>query len=121
MRPPAAALLVDLLAVLVFAGVGRSSHAEGTGLLQVAGTALPFWVGVLLAWALPRVHRNPTRLLPAGGVVVVGAVVVGVVLRLLTGQGAPASFVVVTLVVLAVLQLGWRACARLAARRASTR
>ncbi|MEJ5944971.1 DUF3054 domain-containing protein [Pseudokineococcus basanitobsidens] len=120
-RPPAAALVVDLLAVLVFAGVGRSSHAEGTGLLQVAGTALPFWVGVVLAWAVPRVHRDPTRLVPAGAVVLAGSVVVGVVLRLATGQGAPVSFVVVTVVVLAVLLLGWRALARWSARRAAVR
>ena len=116
-RPPAAALVVDLVAVLVFAGVGRASHVEGTGLLQVAGTALPFWVGVLLAWALPRVHRDPTRLVPAGVVVVAGAVLVGMGLRLLTGQGAPIPFVLVTLVVLAVLLLGWRALARWSARR----
>lgn len=120
-RPPAAALAVDLVAVLVFAGVGRASHVEGTGLLQVAGTALPFWVGVLLAWALPRVHRDPTRLVPAGAVVLAGAVVVGLALRLATGQGAPVPFVVVTAVVLAVLLLGWRALAGWAARRAPAR
>jgi len=120
-RPPAAALVVDLLAVLLFAGVGRASHVEGTGLLQVAGTAAPFWVGVLLAWALPRVHRDPARLLPAGALVVAGAVVVGVVLRLVTGRGAPVPFVVVTLVVLAALLLGWRALARWSAHRSSSR
>ncbi|MEJ5867884.1 DUF3054 domain-containing protein [Pseudokineococcus sp. 5B2Z-1] len=118
-RPPAAALVVDLLAVLVFAGVGRASHVEGTGLLQVAGTALPFWVGVLLAWALPRVHRDPTRVVPAGVLVLAGAVVVGVVLRLLTGQGAAPSFVVVTVLVLALLLLAWRPLASWSARRAS--
>ncbi len=116
MRPPAAALAVDLVAVLVFAGVGRASHVEGTGLLQVAGTALPFWVGVLLAWALPRVHRDPARPAPAGVLVLGGAVVVGLALRLVTGQGAPVPFVVVTAVVLAVLLLGWRSLVRLAGR-----
>src|SRR5262245_9380643 len=38
----------DAAALLVFAGVGRASHQEATGLadlLQVAGTALPFALG----------------------------------------------------------------------------
>ena len=120
-RPPAAGLAVDLVAVLLFALVGRASHAgdgAGTGLGAVVLVALPFWVGVVLAWALPRVHRDPTRLVPAGVLVLAGAVVVGAVLRLASGQGAPLPFLLVTTVVLAVLLLGWRALARLAARRA---
>ncbi|MEJ5915623.1 DUF3054 domain-containing protein [Pseudokineococcus sp. 1T1Z-3] len=116
-RPPVAGLAVDLVAVLVFAGVGRASHGEGLGLLQVLGTALPFWAGVVLAWALPRVHRDPTRVVPAGVLVLAASVSLGMVLRLATGQGAEPSFVVVTTLVLAVLMLGWRALAGRAARR----
>jgi membrane protein implicated in regulation of membrane protease activity len=41
----------------------------------------------------------------------------GMVLRLLTGGGAPLSFVLVTSLFLAATMLGWRAVARLLAAR----
>lgn len=45
-RIPALALLADLVAVIVFAAIGRISHADAGSLTGLLGTALPFLVGV---------------------------------------------------------------------------
>lgn len=114
-RTAARSLLLDLLMVVVFAAIGRRSHAEGLTVTGVAATAWPFAVGTAAGWAASGGWRAPTSVV-ATGVPVWGATVAGgVLLRRATGQGAPASFVVVTTVVLGVFLLGWRA---VAARRA---
>lgn len=121
-----AAVGLDALLVLVFAAVGRASHDWGhlplageTGVVAgVLLTAWPFLVGVAVGWALVRArsHRWPTAV-GSGIPVVVLAVVVGMLLRTVTGAGTALSFVLVATVVLAVLLLGWRALAVRFARR----
>ena len=107
----AAPALVDLVLVVVFAAIGRASHAEGLGLAGVARTAGPFLVGWLVGWVLvvlvPATRSRPRGLL-AGVLVWVPAVVVGMLVRHAVGDGVQTSFVVVTTIVLAVFLLGWR-------------
>lgn len=107
-----AAAGLDALLVLGFAAVGRASHDEVSPVLGVLATAWPFLVGAAVGWALVRArsHRWPTGVGP-GISVVVCAVVVGMLLRVLTGAGTALSFVLVATVVLAVLLLGWRVLA----------
>jgi len=112
------AAALDILLVLAFAAVGRASHDETSPVIGVLSTAWPFLVGAAVGWALVRARsrRWPTRVGP-GIPVVVCAVLVGMLLRVVTGSGTAFSFVVVASVVLAVLLLGWRAlAARLAPR-----
>ena len=45
----------DAVAVVVFAAVGRLSHGEADDLLGLIGTAAPFGVGLVAAWATPVV------------------------------------------------------------------
>jgi len=106
------ALAVDLLAVLVFAAIGRRSHAEGLTAVGAAVTAWPFAAGTLIGWAACRGWRAPTSVLRTGVPVWLATVAMGMLLRRLTGEGTAASFVLVATVVLAVLLLGWRAAAR---------
>jgi hypothetical protein len=110
--PAAVAVAVDAVLVLVFAAVGRASHEEGNAVLGVLATAWPFLVGLLAGWALVRSlsHRWALEVGP-GITVVVGTIVVGMLLRALTGQGTAPSFVLVATLVLAALLLGWRAVA----------
>jgi biotin transporter BioY len=107
----ASAALVDLVLVLVFVAIGRLSHDEGVGLAGMARTAGPFLLGWLAGWVVvglvPRTRRHP-RGLPAGVLVWVAVVVVGMVVRDAVGQGVQTSFVVVTIVVVGVFLLGWR-------------
>ncbi|MUN62696.1 DUF3054 family protein [Kocuria sediminis] len=104
-----AVLVLDVLLVLLFAGVGRSTHAlDPVGLLE---TAWPFLAGLLLGWVLWRLPRQPVGLWPRGVALWLTTVSVGMGLRVLVGEGTAPSFVLVTLGVLAVLLLGHRALA----------
>jgi hypothetical protein len=109
--------LADAVVVVIFAAIGRRSHAESDALTGVAVTAWPFLAGVVLGWAGSLAVR---RRWPAGvrdGVPVwVAAVVVGMVLRHLTGRGTAPSFVVVATVFLGLFLLGWRAIRAVVAR-----
>ena len=102
---------LDLAAVLLFAATGRNSHDEGITLAGVATTAWPFLVGTALGWLLARAWRRPTALMPTGVVIWISTVVVGIALRLASGQSTELkpSFLVVASVSTAVLLLGWRA------------
>jgi hypothetical protein len=106
--------LLDGILVVVFAAIGRRSHAEGLTASGVATTAWPFLAGAVAGWVLGLlVADDGPRSLAFGAIVVVAAVVVGMLLRQATGPGTAAAFVVVATVSLAVLLLGWRLVARL--------
>ncbi|WP_375425068.1 DUF3054 domain-containing protein [uncultured Friedmanniella sp.] len=109
------ALAADVICLLVFAIVGRSSHGETTGLTGVLHTAWPFLVGGLVGTVVGRLVNDPFTL-RAGACTWLGALVLGMALRAATGAGVAISFVVVTAVVLAVLLLGWRGIVALVSR-----
>ena len=120
-RPVVAAALADVVCVVAFCTIGRRSHAEGLTVAGIAGTAWPFLTGTAVGWLISRGWRRPVALAPTGVVVWVCTVVVGMLLREAGAAGpqrgiAP-SFVVVASLVTAALLLGWRAVARLSARR----
>jgi hypothetical protein len=105
------ALVVDAVLVVVFAVVGRSSHAEGLDATGVWGTAWPFLTGLGVGWLAARAWRHPLAVWPTGVVVWASTLVVGMLLRVVTGQGTAVAFIVVATVTLAGLLLGWRAIA----------
>lgn len=118
--PLAAAL--DAVAVVVFAAAGRASHAEDSPVLGALGTAWPFLVGAVVGWALVRRRSGRWPLTVGPGIPVWAAtLVVGMLLRVVTGAGTAVSFVLVAGLVLAVLLLGWRAVATRLARPSSGR
>jgi len=119
-RIPALAAAADAVAVVVFAAVGRMSHGEPDDLLALLGTAAPFGVGLVAAWASPVVRAEPAGF-RAGAVVLAGTAVIGLLVRAgFTGR-LPLSFAIVATVSLAVLLLGWRGFAALVARRGAHR
>lgn len=119
-RIPALALVADLAAVIVFAAIGRASHAESDGLPGLLGTVAPFAVGLLVAWATPWLRVRPAGL-RAGGVVLVGTVVIGLALRAVFLGRLPLSFAIVAVISLAVLLLGWRGVAMFVSRQVAQR
>ena len=106
---------LDAGLVLLFVVIGRANHG-GEGLLGVLGTWWPFLVGLLVAWLLLRAWRTPFSIVWTGLGVWLITVLVGMLLRVATGQGVQTSFVVVTVIVIGVFLLGWRAIALLVRR-----
>lgn len=105
--------MLDCGCVLAFAVIGRASHAHGESLGGIVSTAWPFLVGLAGGWAAARAWQRPVRVVPAGVGAWLGTVVVGMVLRVVAGQGTAVAFVVVALVFLGLFLLGWRALAGL--------
>lgn len=117
-RIPALALAADVVAVVVFAAIGRLSHAESGDLWGLLATVAPFAIALGAAWATPFVRADPAGL-RAGAAVVAGTAVLGLLLRAgFTGE-LPPPFAVVTLVSLVVLMLGWRSLSAVVAHRTS--
>lgn len=109
-RVTALALVADVVAVLVFAAVGRATHDESGALLGVLGTAAPFGVGLAAAWATPWVRTRAAGF-RAGAVVLAGTAVIGLAVRAAVTGRLPLTFALVAVAALAVLLVGWRALA----------
>jgi hypothetical protein len=107
---PAIAFVVDALVVLVFAAVGRRSHAESDAVTGVLVTAWPFLTGLTLGWVgfVVAYRRVPLTVADAVGLWV-PTVAIGMLLRQLTGKGTALSFVVVATLFLGAGLFGWRA------------
>jgi len=116
-----AAIVLDVVLILVFAGIGRDAHHRDQGVLGVFVTAWPFLAGALIGWLAGRVWRAPLRLWSAGVSVWLGALIGGMILRALTGQVVVLPFIIVATLFLALVLLGWRAIWLLAVRVGSKR
>ncbi|PPF56165.1 DUF3054 domain-containing protein [Clavibacter michiganensis] len=111
------AVVLDAALIVVFVLVGRASHGEDLAPSAVLATAWPFLAGGLVGWIVARAWRGPSRVVPTGLLVWGVTLVVGVVLRALSGEGVVVPFVITTAIILAVLLLGWRAVSALVVRR----
>jgi hypothetical protein len=116
MRPRFYAALLDAGCVLAFVIIGRASHAKGESLAGIASTAWPFLTGLGAGWLATRAWRDPRAISPAGLGAWLGTVAIGMLLRVVSGQGTAAAFIVVALIFLALFLLGWRLTARLLPR-----
>ena len=105
--------------VLVFALSGRTSHAEALDPAGLWGTAWPFLAGAAIGWLAIRAWRAPLAVWPTGVVIWVSSVLLGMLLRALTGQGTAVAFIIVATVTLGLLLVGWRAIASFVARMRS--
>jgi hypothetical protein len=129
------AAVLDIACVLVFVVIGRASHVKGEALAGIASTAWPFLGGLAAGWAAAaglarRRAARPARgrpgpwplaVRPAGIVIWLATVALGMILRVVSGQGTAAAFIVVALAFLGLFLLGWRLAWALVARRARPR
>ncbi len=111
------AAVLDVAWVLAFVVIGRSSHTEGLRLAGVARTAWPFLVGLAAGWVVARAWRTPAALVPTAVTLWPVCVVVGMLLRVASGQGVVPAFVAVALAFVGLGLLGWRALALLLPER----
>lgn len=111
---------MDVLLVVLFCMLGRRSHDEAvlSGLLH---TVWPFGIGLAVGWVLAaavsrrRTGDEPfdgTMVWPTGIAVWGCTLVIGMLLRVVSGQGTAASFILVASTVLAFFLLGWRGAIR---------
>jgi hypothetical protein len=96
---------MDVAAVLLFAGIGRSVHAHGLSVAGLASTAWPFLSGLCAGWVALAVSRRDGSSVS--------------VLRVIAGQGTAVAFVFVALGFLGAVMVGWRLLAGLLSSPAS--
>ncbi|MGA7206527.1 MAG: DUF3054 domain-containing protein [Specibacter sp.] len=113
----ASAIVLDVVLVLVFAASGRSSHHESMGLGGILTTAWPFLAALAAGWLLTRNWRAPVLLWPNGVCLWLITVAGGMALRILSGETAAFSFVIVATLVLGLFLLGHRAIINRVTRR----
>lgn len=101
---------IDVILVVVFCVIGRLSHASGV-LGDIPGTLntiWPFLVAVLLGHAVLLFRRARIDRMLSGTVIWAITVVVGLLLRALSGQGTALPFIIVATLTLALFLIGWR-------------
>ncbi|MEI8149617.1 MAG: DUF3054 domain-containing protein [Actinomycetes bacterium] len=103
------AYLIDFISVLVFVTIGRHTHKDGNTVSGTFTTLWPFAVGLLIGWLLvSRTHRIATKK-TSGLIIALSAVLVGMILRVISGQGIALAFVIVATAFLSFCLVGWRA------------
>jgi hypothetical protein len=99
---------LDVLVVLVFVAIGRSTHHHVASVGGLASTTWPFGVGLLVGWAGVLVRGRSGSSLASGVVVWLATVTMGMVLRVISGQGTAVAFIAVALGFLGAFMLGAR-------------
>ncbi|WP_129629312.1 DUF3054 domain-containing protein [Candidatus Oscillochloris fontis] len=110
-------LVGDIIALLIFAAIGRNSHGAAIGpaaFAQVFTTALPFLLGWLISAPLfgafsPHTTANPLQMLRTTSIAWVAALLLGAVIRAtMIGRFSEFSFYFVTFIVALFILCGWR-------------
>jgi multisubunit Na+/H+ antiporter MnhB subunit len=102
------AAVIDLVMVLVFVAIGRSVHDHGVRLVGMISTAWPFVIGLGVGWLMLIARRRPGTALTDGVTVTLATVAVGMVLRVVSGQGTAFAFIAVAICFLGLFMVGWR-------------
>jgi len=109
--------IIDLVLVLVFAVVGRASHAEGLTVTGIAQTGWPFLAACIVGWIVVNLLDDngygPRSALVIWLVTVLG----GMGLRIVGGDTAELPFIIVATLFLFSSFFGWRLIARVVRRR----
>lgn len=100
--------VLDLFVVVLFVVIGRHNHHHGDSLSGIVSTTWPFAVGLAAGWTIVVTRRQSGASLGAGVEVWLATVALGMVLRVLVGQGTAVAFILVALAFLGALMLGPR-------------
>jgi hypothetical protein len=108
---------IDLAATLLFVVVGRGSHQADGSLLGLLITWWPFAAALAIGWLATVAWKRPFGILWPGVGIWLVAVIGGMLLRTVSGQGTAVPFVIVATIALAVLLIGWRTVSAVLSRR----
>lgn len=111
------ALALDTLFIVLFVAIGRSAHEHGISLAGMTSTLWPFVTALAVGWLVTRQRRHSGEAPMDGVVIVLVTVALGMVLRVVSGQGTAVAFILVALSFLTLFLVGWRLVARLVLRR----
>jgi hypothetical protein len=114
------AVAIDLLWVVVFATVGRASHAESLAPAGVLSTAWPFLVSLAAGWVTLLMIRTSGRSLLEGAALWFVTVFAGLIIRISHGTSAEVPFIIVAALFLAAGLIGWRLVLWLVERASTT-
>jgi len=70
-------IVIDLLVVLLFVGIGRANHHHGDSLSGMVSTTWPFAVGLAIGWLIVLIRRQNGASLGAGVEVWLATVALG--------------------------------------------
>lgn len=101
----------DLIVLLIFVVIGRSTHDHGVQPSGVLSTLWPFAAGLAAGWLIVILRREKGLSLRDGIIVCLVTVSVGMILRVVAGQGTAVDFILVALGFLGAMMLGWRVLA----------
>lgn len=114
LRQVLAPALLDAASLVIFVVAGRASHHHVEELAGIASTIWPFALGTGAAWAVLSRRTRRGRWAPsletagAGVLVTVSTVVIGMVLRVVAGQGTAGAFVAVATGFFGLFMVGGR-------------
>lgn len=102
------AFIIDFLSVLLFVAIGRKNHKHGFSLSGMTSTTWPFVVGLVSGWLVIVLTQRKATTRSSGIIIAIWTVTLGMILRVISGQGTALSFVIVALVFLLLFLVGWR-------------
>lgn len=111
------AFLLDAILILIFIGLGRASHERGNSTLGLLETGWPFLAALAVSWVVSLAWRAPAAPIRTGLPLWIGTLVLGMILRALTGEGTALAFVLVAAGTIGVMLVGWRTLAEIIRRR----
>jgi hypothetical protein len=103
------AAVIDIVAILLFVALGRSSHDEGgNAVTEAVKVAAPFLIGLGLGWVVARAWKAPTA--PTTGMVIwVVTIAAGMLLRhFVFDRGTALAFIIVASCFMLLFLVGWR-------------
>jgi hypothetical protein len=109
--------LFDVLVVVIFVAIGRSAHHHGISFDGMLSTFWPFATGLCIGWLFALSRHRDVQSWSCGVVISLVTVAMGMILRVVSGQGTAFAFILVALAFLGLVMLGWRIAFRLFSRR----
>ncbi|MHB1209731.1 MAG: DUF3054 domain-containing protein [Acidimicrobiales bacterium] len=101
-------VVLDVVAVLIFVGIGRHVHDHGVSARGLLSTSWPFLIGLGAGWFVLIRQRRSISAVSGGVVVWISTVVFGMILRVVAGQGTAFAFIIVTFAFLGLFMFAWR-------------